>query len=124
MINERQEQLDRVVARMLPPAPPAAVQRSNGRRLLGDRELLDRAFAARNGARMEALYRGDTSAYGGDRSRADLALCRMLAFWTEDPEQLDRLVRGSGLYRRKWEREDYRQRTIETALGQRTRAAA
>ncbi|PLS86750.1 MAG: hypothetical protein CYG60_05595 [Actinobacteria bacterium] len=62
------------------------------------------------------MWGGDTSGYDGDDSRADLALCSMLAFWTGDEHQLDRLFRRSGLYREKWERADYRERTIRKAI--------
>ena len=76
-----------------------------------------RAFAASNGARVQALYNGDTSGHGGDDSVADLSLCAHLAFWTgPDPDRIDGLFRRSGLYREKWEREDYRNRTINRAL--------
>jgi len=74
-------------------------------------------FAAKNGATVRALFEGDTSAYAEDDSRADEALCFHLAFWTGgDREQIDRLFRQSGLYREKWERRDYRERTIDNAL--------
>jgi hypothetical protein len=74
------------------------------------------AFRASNGAETRALYGGDTSANGGDHSAADLALLSRLAFYTQDPDQLDRLFRRSALYRPKWERADYRERTIDRAL--------
>ena len=60
---------------------------------------------------------GDTSGQGGDHSAADLALCPRLAWYTRDPDQLDRLFRRSGLYRPKWERADYRRRTLARVLG-------
>ena len=45
----------------------------------------------------------------------------MLAFWTgPDPDRIAKLFRHSGLYRRKWERKDYRERTIARALEGRT----
>lgn len=83
---------------------------------MSDAEVIARARDARNGATFDALYNGDTSAHGGDDSAADLALLSLLAFWTQDPDQLDRLFRRSGLYRAKWERADYRQPTIAKAL--------
>jgi len=84
---------------------------------LSDFALIDRAKAATNGHKFCALWDGDTSGYGGDDSSADLALCGMLAFWTgPDPGRIDRLFRQSGLYREKWERQDYRDRTITKAL--------
>jgi len=47
--------------------------------------------------------------HSGDDSAADLALCSMLAFWTNNDElRIDSLFRQSGLYREKWERQDYR----------------
>ncbi|MBC8236154.1 hypothetical protein H8E77_41940, partial [bacterium] len=50
-------------------------------------------------------------------SEADLALCCLLTFWTGgDPDRIDKLFRQSGLYREKWEREDYRDDTINAAL--------
>jgi hypothetical protein len=82
-----------------------------------DAELLTRARQASNGADFEALWRGDISGHDNDDSRADLALCNHLAFWTgKDAVAMDRLFRQSGLYREKWERKDYRDRTIAEAI--------
>jgi hypothetical protein len=69
---------------------------------LDDATLLAKAHAAQNGEKFAKLWQGDTSLHGGDDSRADMALCCQLAFWTQDPAQLDRLFRQSGLMRRKW----------------------
>jgi putative DNA primase/helicase len=77
-----------------------------------DEAILEHARAAKNGAKFCSLYDdGDTTRYDGDDSRADLALCRELSFYTQDPEQIDRLFRCSALFRAKWEnRPDYRER--------------
>jgi hypothetical protein len=84
---------------------------------LDDRELLERAFAARNGAKFRALWEGDRSGYGSE-SEADQALVRLIAFWTgPDPGRIDWLFRQSALVREKWDRESYREATIATALG-------
>jgi primase-polymerase (primpol)-like protein len=120
-IADRQDQLDQLVTRMLPPAPAAPACCSNGHVDLDDRELLERAFAARNGAKVQALWRGDTSSYGGDHSAADLALCSALAFWVgDDHDRLDRLFRGSLLMREKWNsprgESTYGRQTIALAL--------
>jgi primase-polymerase (primpol)-like protein len=81
---------------------------------ISDEELLDRMFAAENGEQVRALFEGDTR---GDHSVADLALCSHLAFWTQrDRERIDRLFRRSRLMRAKWNRADYRARTIERAI--------
>lgn len=116
-IEERQAELDQVLEQFLPKsetvdAPPRAAQPVEA----DDEELLERARAARNGAAFERLWHGDTSGYAS-RSESDLALCSLLAFWTgPDPARIDRLFRRSGLMRPKWNREDYRAKTIDVAL--------
>jgi|GEM_PF-3329820 hypothetical protein len=86
---------------------------------LDDQELLEKAMNAENGAKFRALWRGDTTGYHS-QSEADLALCRLLAFWTGgDAERIERLFSQSALgQREKWQtRADYRQRTIAEAIG-------
>lgn len=71
---------------------------------MSDYELMGKIRSSRYGAEFNDLYNGDTSAYGGDHSRADLALCKILAFWTGcDRLQIDRIFRSSGLMREKWD---------------------
>ena len=61
---------------------------------LTDVELWDKMFNSRNGREIRALYQGDTSGYGDDHSRADLALCSHLAYWTNSDElRMDRMFR-------------------------------
>ncbi|MFA5111726.1 MAG: phage/plasmid primase, P4 family, partial [Desulfobaccales bacterium] len=89
---------------------------NNGR--LDDAALLDRMFTSKSGPKIRALWAGDISGYIS-HSEADQALCNYLAFWTDrDPAAIDRLFRGSGLYRPdKWgDRSDYRDRTIGAAI--------
>lgn len=72
---------------------------------LTDLELIEKASSAHNGERFKALYSGDLSEYAGDHSRADMALCNLLAYWTNgDIDRMDRLFRQSGLMRDKWDR--------------------
>jgi primase-polymerase (primpol)-like protein len=121
-VEERQAELDDVLEQMLPkPAPTSA----NGGGAQGlatpdDGELLARAFRAKNGSRVEALYRGEINGYGS-QSEAELGLCSSLAFWAgPDPARLDRLFRASGLMRSKWDEargeSTYGQQTVEKAL--------
>lgn len=95
-------------------------QRPTGPTGATDAEVLARVFGARNGAKAERLYRGDASAYDGDASAADLALVNCLAFWTQDAGQIDRLFRGSGLMRPKWDEQrgatTYGERTVDRVL--------
>jgi hypothetical protein len=120
-IENRQEELQDVVRRVFeqPSAndrtEPVAVpeQLENG---LSDDDVIRKALAASNGEKFSRLWAGSTDDYGSS-SEADLALCGMLAFWTGgDPTRIDILFRQSGLYRKKWERTDYRNRTIAEAL--------
>ena len=71
---------------------------------LTDSELWDKMFSSQHGREILALYQGDMSGYGYDHSRADLALCSHLAYWTGGNEwQMDRMFRESGLMRPKWD---------------------
>src|SRR5690625_560534 len=82
---------------------------------MNDDSIISLAQTAKNSEKFNPLFAGDWSGYGS-QSEADQALCNLLAFFTQDPEQLDRLFRGSGLYRDKWEREDYKESTIDKAI--------
>jgi len=89
---------------------------------LDDAELIDKAHKASNGWKFARLWAGDWRGAGyASHSEADLALCEILAFWSGgDAARIDRLFRQSGLYREKWNRPDYRERTISRALAQTT----
>jgi P4 family phage/plasmid primase-like protien len=86
----------------------------------GDKELFDIVCNLRkqkNGEKFKKLYdNGDFSDYGS-QSEADLALCAMIAFRTgNDPEMIDKVFRASALMRDKWNRDDYREATIEKGV--------
>jgi hypothetical protein len=91
---------------------------------LSDEELIEKAMNAENGDKFRRLWRGDTSLHDDDHSRADLALCCQLAFWTgRDERRIERLFDQSGLAdRAKWQdRPDYRERTIAEACRRQTK---
>ena len=70
--------------------------------LLSDSEILELAKNAQNSDKFNKLMKGDFSDYPS-QSEADLGLCNMLAFWCgNNPEQIDRIFRQSGLMRPKW----------------------
>lgn len=91
-----------------------------------DDEVLKLMRTHNKQGQISRLLAGDTSDQGGDRSTADLALCGEIAFFSRDPEQVDRLFRGSGLMRPKWDemrgRSTYGARTIRAALKAQTRS--
>jgi putative DNA primase/helicase len=84
-----------------------------------DEAIIERARRARNGEKFSALFdRGEIAAYASE-SEADMALACLLAFWTRDEEQIERLFRRSPLAGRGKvrERPDYlRKHTIPKAL--------
>ena len=84
---------------------------------LNDFDIIATARRAKNGDKFISLFdEGDTSNYGS-HSEADQALCNILAFYTAgDTEQMDRLFRLSKLNRDKWDRDDYREATMDTAI--------
>lgn len=92
-----------------------------GERTVGPKQVKTngpRGLIARRPANRETLMNGGWEEdYNGDNSAADLALCNLLARETNsDPEKMDEIFRTSCLYRTKWEREDYRDRTIKLAI--------
>ena len=67
--------------------------------------------------RFDKLWAGDLSDYDGDASRGDLALCCILVRRCRNNFfEIDKQFRKSGLYRDKWEREDYASATILKAI--------
>jgi P4 family phage/plasmid primase-like protien len=102
--------------------PPKTKSRSSSQNAngtgaaLSDPQVLDLANGAKNADKFQRLMAGDTGGYQS-ASEAHLALLRILAFYTRDPDQIDRLFRLSGLAEHeKWDRPDYRDRTITKAL--------
>ena len=118
-IEERQEELNTLHAELFS-AKPEPKNNGNGHHpaaSLADTEIIAKAKAAKNGPEFERLMAGDITGYGS-HSEADMALCSLLAFWTgNDATKIDQLFRQSGLYREKWERADYREKTISKACG-------
>ncbi|MEW6637381.1 MAG: DUF3987 domain-containing protein, partial [Actinomycetota bacterium] len=117
-IGDRRQQIEALHARLFPPREQESPSKdgTGPEAGLSDAEVLRRAMSTRSGARFAALWTGDRSGYASD-SEADLALCSMLAFWVgPDEARIASLFSRSGLAREKWNREDYRRRTIARAL--------
>ena len=63
-----------------------------------DREVLERAFASKDGETFKALFNGED--LKNNHSNSDMALMRRLAFWCNgDIDQMLRIFAASGLYR-------------------------
>ena len=126
-IDDGQTIIDSIADRYLkttPAAMPTAI-RTTAR----DTRTVDAIIAqirnSRQASKFDKLFRGDWSDYkAGDEgaSRAEQALCCIIAFWTQDPAAIDAVFRQSGLMRPKWDEKHaadgrtYRQMTIDFAL--------
>ena len=89
---------------------------------MSNTEILARLNRSQNNLNFKQLYynEGWEDKYNSDHSSADAALIADFAFYTQDHDQLSELFEGSGLYRSKWEREDYKRRTIDYVLSNMT----
>jgi Virulence-associated protein E len=116
-IESVQDAIDAVYAQMFPAREHQGS--TNGTSPHADDAVIVEALRHyKNGVKFRRLFDdGDISEYGGDHSVGDLALCRLIAFRTQDPDQIDRLFRCSALSRQKWaSRADYREGTIARAI--------
>src|SRR5829696_10131518 len=125
VIRDRSEELSTFHARHFAEQMGEHPVSTNGHRSeLTDEEVEQLARGARNSAKFESLKSGDIRSYDS-HSEADQAYVSLLAFYTQDEEQLDRLYRRSGLCRQKWlDRPNYRRRTITRALSKLTKTYA
>jgi putative DNA primase/helicase len=65
---------------------------------LSDNEVISTIMASKSGDKFDGLMRGDVSRYDNDYSKADLALCSIIAFFSQDKRQIDSIYRQSQLY--------------------------
>lgn len=120
-ITENQESINRFVLKHWP-----RNEREDGKKVtlktevktnfkMSDDEVVKHCISAKNSEKFKALFNGNISGYDSP-NEADQALCFIIAFYTKDSGQIDSIFRKSGLYRDKWERDDYRNATIDKAL--------
>ena len=85
--------------------------------------MIDCILASPHGRTFSGLYHGGSESRHSSHSEADLALTGILATYIgNNPKQIDRIFRGSALYRDKWDEQrgalTYGEMTIEKALGE------
>ncbi|MBF0548656.1 MAG: hypothetical protein HQM08_29770, partial [Candidatus Riflebacteria bacterium] len=73
---------------------------------------------SKQASKFQRLFSGDISNYKGDSSAADLALCRIIAFYSKDHSTIEAVLNQSELAKReKWQkRPKYLKDTIEKAI--------
>jgi putative DNA primase/helicase len=97
-----QEPLDALLAEWQPvPPPPRAPLSGRVPHWRAD-TVIRRALEAANGDKLRAIWNGANGPFPSD-SEADLGLCGLLAFWSDDPAVLDACFRQSGRMRDKWD---------------------
>ena len=120
-IHERQNELNKLCQELFSPSREenVSIPLPKGREL-SDQEidaLIVQMRSAQNGQKFTILFDGNWTDNYPSQSEADQALCSILAFYTNNNYiAIDQIFRKSGLYREKWERQDYRERTITNAL--------
>ena len=71
----------------------------------------------KNGQKFSELFDKGTLDSCKSQSEADAALCAVVAFRAgEDAALIDTVFRKSALYRPKWDRDDYREKTIRKGI--------
>src|SRR5919112_3511415 len=69
-----------------------------------DSEVLEKLFDERDGQKWREVYNGNWEPHYGSQSSADAAILHKLAYRTAgDSSQVERIMRGSGLARQKWD---------------------
>lgn len=82
-----------------------------------DQEIFAQASSAVNGEKFTKLYAGEWSLYYPSQSEADFALIDIIAFYTQNRNQITRMFRASGLGQRdKAKRTDYINYMIEKSF--------
>ena len=83
---------------------------------MDDREMLEKAFAAKNGDTVKRLYNGED--VRGNHSNSDMSLMNYLAFWSNhDIDQMLRVFSSSGLYRADKPQSYYEHTAIKAVKG-------
>lgn len=86
----------------------AAAMYGDSPQVMEDQSVLDMAASAVNGDKFRDLYEGDWQKHYESQSEADMALVNIIAFYTQNREQIVRMFRDSSLGRRdKAKRSDY-----------------
>ncbi len=99
-IAARQSEIMALYQQIAPPLPVIATSQVCASIATDAQALLERAL---RDEKFRRLWNGDTSEYGGDESRADLALVRKLDFYTGgDRDRIHALFQQSALMRPKW----------------------
>jgi hypothetical protein len=114
-VREAQDAADEFYKFLRRDDEPPAERAAHTSPVLTDAEVVRLAENARHGDEFSAIYRGGGQFKSG--SERDMSLASRIAFWTQDEAQIERIMRGSGCVREKWDRHrTYLRDTIRKAL--------
>lgn len=103
-VGDGQDLIDRLLADVMGPereTPDAGDWEPTG---LTDADVVERASNDKTGEKFRKAWDGDLSEFLDDQSAADWFVAGKLNFYTGDPEQTERIMRGNpNLYRSKWD---------------------
>lgn len=99
-IFERQQLLDQLFAQMGGP-PTIQMHTGNEPQTEEDASIIDKAKSAVNGDKFAQLHSGDWQSLYATQSEADFAYIDIIAFYTQNRQQIERIFRSSGLMRNK-----------------------
>jgi len=119
IVESRQAELEEIYNQYFPEPSTPITQIEKKSPPMADTGVIHHCQTAKNSDKFESLYDlGDLTGHNNDASAADLALLGIIAFYTQDKGQIERIMNNSALGKReKWTgREDYRKRTIDKAL--------
>ncbi|MED1856750.1 DUF3987 domain-containing protein [Brevibacillus reuszeri] len=129
-VMERQDVLNSFYKEVFPENEKLATIKNESETALSlsDSDIISLLIKEKNGGKWAKLYQegwknGESYCQKyPSQSEADAAFCSKLAFYTDDPEQIERIMSKSKLgQREKWEnRHDYRDSVIQKALAQQT----
>ena len=123
-IERRSDVISQLHTRFFAPSEPSGSStiRTGAAVTNDDAALIEKARSAENGDKFQQLWAGEWEIYPS-KSEADIALCGLLAFWTDcNAERMDNLFRKSCLFRPKWDEkhfadgETYGDHTIRVAI--------
>src|ERR1700743_1777438 len=100
-IAHRQERLDILWAEMGPEVPVYEIKAGQDKpQIIDDREVMRRAASAANGEKFTQLFTGNWQELYPSQSEADFALINIIAFYTQNIEQIKRVWNSSELSKR------------------------
>ena len=115
-IAERQSLLQSLYDEMAAPAK-ISTYTGNEPETQNDKEITSQAESASNGDKFKSLYSGDWQSYYSSQSEADFAIIDIIAFYTQNRNQIARIFRASALGARdKAKRADYVNNMIQRSF--------